>query len=61
MIAQITPTDLPQWLQAQTAPVVLDVREPGEWQAASVQADGFTAGSTSVPALFGRIGSNGTI
>ena len=42
MIAQITPTDLPQWLQSQTDPVVLDVREPSEWQAASVQADGFT-------------------
>lgn len=42
MIAQITPTDLPQWLQSQTDPVVLDVRESSEWQAASVQADGFT-------------------
>ena len=42
MISQITPTDLPQWLQSQTAPVVLDVREPGEWQTASVQAEGFT-------------------
>jgi rhodanese-related sulfurtransferase len=41
MIAQITPTDLPQWLQGQTAPIVLDVREPGEWQTASVQAEGF--------------------
>lgn len=42
MISQITPTDLPQWLQSQTAPVVLDVREPGEWQTASVPAEGFT-------------------
>jgi rhodanese-related sulfurtransferase len=42
MVTQISPADLPQWLQAHAAPVVLDVREPGEWQAASVQADGFT-------------------
>lgn len=42
MISQITPTDLSQWLQSQTAPVVLDVREPGEWQTASVQEEGFT-------------------
>lgn len=42
MISQITPTDLPQWLQSQTAPVVLDVREPTEWHTASVQAEGFT-------------------
>lgn len=42
MISQITPADLPQWLQSQTAPVVLDVREPGEWQTASIQAEGFT-------------------
>lgn len=42
MISQITPTDLPQWLQSQSAPVVLDVREPSEWQAASVQSQGFT-------------------
>ena len=42
MISQITPTDLPQWLQSQSAPVVLDVREPSEWQTASVQAEGFT-------------------
>lgn len=42
MISQINPTDLSQWLQSQTSPIVLDVREPGEWQAASVQAEGFT-------------------
>ena len=42
MIAQINPTNLTEWLQSQTAPVVLDVREPGEWQAASVQCEGFT-------------------
>ena len=44
MITQVRPSELAQWLQ-QThphgAPVVLDVREPHEWQIASVQADGF--------------------
>ncbi|WP_394790279.1 rhodanese-like domain-containing protein [Rhodoferax sp.] len=45
MLAQITPADLTQWLAsvpAPATPVVLDVREPWEWQTASVQADGFT-------------------
>lgn len=42
MLAQITPADLPQWLANATDPVVLDVREPWEWQTASVRADGFT-------------------
>ena len=55
MIAQITPTDLPQWLQGQTAPVVLDVREPGEWQAASVQADGFTLVQLSMGEIPARL------
>ncbi|SDP78269.1 Rhodanese-related sulfurtransferase [Rhodoferax sp. OV413] len=55
MIAQITPTDLPQWLQGQTAPVVLDVREPAEWQAASVQADGFTLVQLSMNEIPARL------
>lgn len=45
MLDQITPANLAQWLQSlpSTAkPVVLDVREPWEWQTASVQADGFS-------------------
>lgn len=44
MIAQIRPRDLDSWLQAARAigePLVLDVREPGELQVASVRADGF--------------------
>lgn len=55
MIAQITPTDLPQWLQGQTDPVVLDVREPAEWQAASVQADGFTLVQLSMNEIPARL------
>ncbi|WP_293192699.1 rhodanese-like domain-containing protein [Ottowia sp.] len=43
MIEQITPRDLPAWLHAAAedgAPLLLDVREPAEWQAASVRAAG---------------------
>lgn len=45
MIVQVRPIDLPQWLHSMRAygePVVLDVREPRELQAASVKADGFS-------------------
>ncbi len=44
MIEQIHPRDLPAWLQtARTVgePLVLDVREPWEWETVSVRADGF--------------------
>lgn len=43
MIPQIRPADLSQWIaQARTRgaePLILDVREPAEWQTASVRAD----------------------
>lgn len=41
MIEQVRPADLATWLQAQTRPVVLDVREPEELAMASVPARGF--------------------
>ena len=44
MIEQVHPRDLATWLQAARAhgdPLVLDVREPWEWQTASIHADGF--------------------
>ncbi len=44
MISQVRPSELAAWFQANSAhgkPVVLDVREPGELQTASVKADGF--------------------
>lgn len=44
MIEQVRPKDLAAWLQSVSqfgAPVVLDVREPGELRAASITADGF--------------------
>lgn len=43
MIEQVTPAALAAWLQAaggERAPLLLDVREPAEWRAASVRADG---------------------
>ena len=43
MIEQIPPSALPDWLAAVTGdqlPLLLDVREPAEWQAASVQPAG---------------------
>lgn len=42
MIAQVRPAELDTWLQAARdhgRPVVLDVREPAELQAASISAD----------------------
>ena len=42
MIAQVRPSELNDWLQAQPGqPLVLDVREPWELQTASVTASGF--------------------
>ena len=44
MIEQVHPRDLPAWLEQARAlgtPCVLDVREPWEWQTASVSPDGF--------------------
>lgn len=44
MIEQVPPSQLPQWIAqacaAGEAPLLLDVREPIEWQLASVRADG---------------------
>jgi len=44
MIEQVRPKDLAAWLQRVSqfgAPVVLDVREPGEVRTASISANGF--------------------
>ncbi len=43
MIEQVAPRDLAAWLQAARAdgaPLLLDVREPAEWQRASAHAAG---------------------
>jgi rhodanese-related sulfurtransferase len=45
MIEQISPADLPTWFSSVAqdgSAVVLDVREPWEWETASVKAEGFT-------------------
>ena len=44
MIEQVSPRNLGTWLAAARAhgePLVLDVREPWEWQTASVRPEGF--------------------
>ena len=60
MIAQVRPTDLTAWLQAQTggiaSAVVLDVREPWELQTASVRADGFELMAIPMGEIAARIG-----
>ena len=44
MIDQVSPRALNDWFEANDAatsePILLDVREPAEWRAASVRADG---------------------
>ena len=43
MIDQISPSGLAAWIQEQGAPaLVLDVREPAELRAASIEPDGFS-------------------
>jgi len=60
MIAQVRPADLPAWFQAQAAgdrpPVVLDVREPWELQAASVKAEGFELVAMPMNEIPARLG-----
>lgn len=63
MIEQISPAALGQWFQAAAAdgaagaPLLLDVREPAEWEAASVAADGsFTTVRMSMRTVPARIG-----
>lgn len=44
MIEQVHPRDLAAWLETVRAfgePLVLDVREPWEWQTASIRTEGF--------------------
>jgi rhodanese-related sulfurtransferase len=59
MIDQVRPSDLDGWLQAQSVPaVVLDVREPAELRAASVQPQGFalvTIPMNEVPARLAEL------
>ena len=62
MIDQVPPSALAQWFKAATAdgavgePLLLDVREPAEWQAASVVPDGFATLQMSMRTVPARIG-----
>lgn len=61
MIAHVTPSELPAWLQAAAGPgnpqpVVLDVREPWEVQTASVRPDGFSLVAIPMNDIPARIG-----
>lgn len=65
MIEQITPADLPRWIaQMRTngqEPLVLDVREPWEWQTASVQPEGFELvrmNMATIPARLGELAAD---
>jgi rhodanese-related sulfurtransferase len=59
MIDQVRPSDLDAWMQSQSGPaVVLDVREPVELRAASVQPVGFelvTIPMNEVPARLAEL------
>lgn len=61
MIAHVRPAQLTEWLvlaqaRASGAPLVLDVREPWELQAASVRADGFELIAIPMGELPARLG-----
>ena len=61
MIEQVTPSALPAWLKAAAedgTPLLLDVREPAEWQAASVRPAGaelLQMPMQTVPARLGEL------
>ncbi len=61
MIEQIAPTGLLHWFEAAAAqgavgaPLLLDVREPAEWQAASVADDGFSTLQMSMRTVPARL------
>ena len=59
MIEQIPPSALPDWLAAVTGdqlPLLLDVREPAEWQAASVHLAGAELLQMSMHTIPARLG-----
>ncbi|MFD1711343.1 sulfurtransferase [Ottowia sp. GY511] len=58
MIEQVTPGQLPAWFEAASAdgaPLLLDVREPAEWQAASVRPAGAELLQMSMQTLPARL------
>ncbi|HSV47359.1 MAG TPA: rhodanese-like domain-containing protein [Ramlibacter sp.] len=56
MIQQLRPSQLAGWIAAQsTPPVVLDVREPAELRAASIQPEGFELVAIPMNEIPGRL------
>lgn len=58
MIEQVRPRELATWLSrhhGDTAPVVLDVREPAEWRTASVKPGAFTLLNMSMGSVPARL------
>jgi len=59
MVTQVRPSELPAWFARHSAaPVVLDVREPGELRTASITAEGFellTIPMNDVPARLAEL------
>ncbi|MEJ8825553.1 rhodanese-like domain-containing protein [Variovorax humicola] len=57
MIDQVTPTQLAAWFAADpaAAPVLLDVREPWEWETASVMPAGFKLVTIPMNEIPGRL------
>ena len=57
MIDQVTPTQLAAWFAADpaAAPVLLDVREPWEWETASVLPAGFKLVTIPMNEIPGRL------
>jgi rhodanese-related sulfurtransferase len=57
MVAQLRPSELPDWLAARAAerPLVLDVREAWELRTASVRPDGFELVAIPMNEIPGRL------
>ena len=56
MVPQLRPTQLTAWFQAEGgAPLVLDVREPWELQAAGIRPDGFELLAIPMNTVPGRL------
>lgn len=57
MIEQVRPSELNPWIQSHGADaIVLDVREPVEWQVARVSPDGFELVHIPMNEIPGRLG-----
>ena len=58
MISQVRPAELAHWIESVQqfgTPLVLDVREPHEWQMASVKPDGFVLRTMPMRSVAARL------